>query len=64
MNFTSLQILIQKEQDFGGQGCRIGDTGIKGVGWGCKIFFAPKIIVIFIQGALMESKRQLLIRKL
>lgn len=64
MNFTSLQILIQKEQDFGGQGCRIGDTGMKGGGVGLQNLFAPKIIVIFIQGALMKSKRQLLIRKL
>lgn len=40
MNITTLQILIQREQGFGDQGCRIGDT----VGWGggAKSFFAPK----------------------
>lgn len=27
MNITSIQLLIQREQGFGGQVCRIGDTG-------------------------------------
>lgn len=63
MNFTTLQILIQREQGFGGQGCRIGDTGMKGGGVGLQNLFCTKNHYI-LHGALMESKRQLLIRKL
>lgn len=46
MNITSIQLLIQREQGFGGQGCRIGDTGGGGGGYSCKIFFlAPKSLL-------------------
>lgn len=62
MNITTLQILIQREQGFGDQGCRIGNT----VGWGGGVqnLFLHQNHFYFEQGALMESKRLLLIRKL
>lgn len=39
MNITSIQLLIQREQGFGGQGCRIGDTGGGGGVTVAKSFF-------------------------
>lgn len=46
MNITSIQLLIQREQGFGGQGCRIGDTGGGGGLQLQNLFFGTKIIVI------------------
>lgn len=43
MNITSIQLLIQREQGFGGQGCRIGDTG--GGVTVAKSFFVPKSLL-------------------
>lgn len=47
MNFTTLQILIQREQDFGGQGCRIGDPAMKGDGVWLQNLLCTKIYYFF-----------------